>query len=63
MISYLPGTQKLIKLHYYWPTLNRKVDDYVKRCDWCARVKVGRNPMAPLRELPEKNCTLSDDVY
>jgi hypothetical protein len=46
-------TQDLIKLHYYWPTLNRDVEDYVKRCDSCARFKAGRNPIAPLGELPE----------
>jgi hypothetical protein len=44
---------RLIKLHYYWPTLNRDVEDYAKRCDSCAGFnKVGRNP----------NCTILDGV-
>jgi transposase InsO family protein len=46
-------TRDLLKLHYFWPTLNRDVERYVKECDSCAKFKVGRNPTAPLGQLPE----------
>jgi len=43
----------LLKLHYYWPNLNRNVETYVKQCESCSKLKVGKNPTAPLGELPE----------
>jgi hypothetical protein len=43
----------LLKLHYYWPNMNRDVETYVKECESCSKLKVGRNPTAPLGELPE----------
>jgi transposase InsO family protein len=46
-------TRDLLKLYYFWPTLNRDVERYVKECDSCAKFKVGRNPSAPLGQLPE----------
>jgi hypothetical protein len=46
-------TRDLLKLHYFWPTLNQNVERYVKQCDSCVKFKVGRNPTAPLGELPE----------
>jgi hypothetical protein len=46
-------TRYLLKLYYFWPTLNRDVERYVKECNSCAKFKVGRNPTAPLGQLPE----------
>jgi len=46
-------TRNLLKLHYYWPNLNRDVETYVKQCESCSKLKVGKNPTAPLGELPE----------
>lgn len=46
-------TRHLLKLHYYWPNMNRDVEKYVKQCESCSKLKVGKNPTAPLGELPE----------
>ena len=46
-------TRDLLKLHYYWPNMNRDVEAYVKECESCSKLKVGKNPTAPLGELPE----------
>jgi len=46
-------TRDLLKLHYYWPNMNRDVENYVKQCESCSKFKVGKNPTAPLGELPE----------
>ncbi|PNF43061.1 hypothetical protein B7P43_G04743 [Cryptotermes secundus] len=43
----------LVKLHYFWPNMDRDIDRYVKQCDSCAKFKAGRQPIAPLGELPE----------
>ena len=42
-----------MKLRYYWPNMKRDVEDYVKQCESCSKHKVGKNPTAPLGELPE----------
>jgi hypothetical protein len=46
-------TRDLLKLQYCWPNMNRDVEKYVKECESCSKLKVGRNPTAPLGELPE----------
>jgi hypothetical protein len=46
-------TQDLIKLNYFWPTLNKDVEEYVSKCHSCAQHKSGRVVPAPLNELPE----------
>jgi transposase InsO family protein len=46
-------TRDLLKLHYYWPNMNRDVEKYVRQCESCSKLKVGKNPTAPLGELPE----------
>jgi transposase InsO family protein len=46
-------TRDLVKLNYFWPNMNRDIDNYVKQCDSCAKFKAGRQPTAPLGELPE----------
>jgi transposase InsO family protein len=51
-------TRDLLKLHYYWPNMNRDVDQYIKNCESCSKLKVGRNPTAPLGELPETSYPL-----
>jgi hypothetical protein len=43
----------LLKLHYYWPNMDRDVEKYVMECESCSKLKVGRNPTSPLGELPE----------
>jgi hypothetical protein len=47
------GTRDLIKLDYYWPSMDRDIEEYVRRCDSCAKFKAGRQAKAPLGELPE----------
>lgn len=42
-----------LRLNYIRPTLNRDVEQYVRQCESCAKLKSGRNPTAPLGELPE----------
>jgi transposase InsO family protein len=46
-------TRDLIKLDYFWPSMNRDIECYVKQCESCAKFKSGRQPTAPLGELPE----------
>jgi len=46
-------TGDLLKLCYYWPNMHSDVEDYVKQCESCSKHKVGKNPTAPLGELPE----------
>jgi transposase InsO family protein len=46
-------TRDLLKLHYYWPNMNRDMEEYVKQCESCSKLKVGKNPTVPLGELPE----------
>ena len=46
-------TRDLLKLHYYWPNMNRDMENYVKPCESCSKLKVQKNPTAPLGELPE----------
>jgi len=46
-------TRDLLKLHYYWPIMNRDVEAYVKECESYSKLKVEKNPTAPLGELPE----------
>ena len=43
----------LLKLHYYWPKMKRDVETYVEQCESCSKLKVGKNPTAPLGELLE----------
>jgi hypothetical protein len=33
--------------------MNRDVEEYVKECESCSKLKDGKNPTAPLGELPE----------
>jgi hypothetical protein len=46
-------TKDLLKLYYYWPNMNRDMEEYIKECESCSKLKVGENPTAPLGELPE----------
>jgi hypothetical protein len=46
-------TQDLVELNYFWPTLNKDVEEYVSKCHSCAQHKSGRIVPAPLGELPE----------
>lgn len=46
-------TRDLVKLNYFWPNMDRDINRYVKQCDSCAKFKAGRQPTAPLGELPE----------
>lgn len=46
-------TQELIVRNYYWPTLRRDVEAYVKGCDVCLTSKaVSHKPYGDLRSLP-----------
>lgn len=38
-------------LHYYWLNINGDVDKFVKECESCSGLKVGRNQTAHLEEL------------
>jgi transposase InsO family protein len=46
-------TRELIKLNYFWPSMDRDVDTYVEECESCARLKAGRHPTAALGQLPQ----------
>ena len=42
-----------IRLKYYWPKMYQEIQDYVKHCDICQRIKVDRHRHpAPLHPLP-----------
>jgi transposase InsO family protein len=46
--------------------MNRDVEAYVKECESSSKLKVGKNPTAPLGELPETSYTFeltSLDIY
>ena len=46
-------TRELIARKYYWPTLRRDVEDYVKGCDVCLASKTVRHkPYGDLQSLP-----------
>ena len=46
-------TRKLIGRKYYWPSLRKDVEDYVKGCDICLGLKVVRHkPYGDLQLLP-----------
>ncbi len=46
-------TRKLIARKYYWPTLRRDVEAYVKRCDVCLALKTVRHKSyGDLQSLP-----------
>jgi transposase InsO family protein len=40
-------------MKHFWPTLGKDVEEYIKKCDSCAKMKGGITPLAPLGELPE----------
>jgi hypothetical protein len=46
-------TYDLVKINYFWPHMSRDIENYVKQCESCAKLKAGRQPTAPLGELPE----------
>ena len=46
-------TQNSIRIHYFWPTLLKDIEDYIQKCTSCATMEGGRTPTAPLGELPE----------
>jgi len=41
-------TRGLLKLHYYWPNMYWDVENYVKQCESCSKLKVRKNPTAPV---------------
>ena len=46
-------TQELLSRKYYWPTLRRDVEDYVRGCNVCLASKVVRHkPYGDLQSLP-----------
>ena len=46
-------TRELIARKYYWPSLRRNVEDYVKRCDVCLASKAVRHKSyGNLQSLP-----------
>jgi transposase InsO family protein len=49
----LKRKQNYLKTRYFWPTLMKDVEEYIQKCESCATMKGGRNPLAPLGELPE----------
>ena len=47
-------TLELIQRHYYWPTLNKDVKEYVKTCTICQWTRVHRHkPYGELASLPQ----------
>ena len=49
----LKRTFDLISLRYWWPSMRKSVEDYVKKCDPCQRRKEDREFVAPLGEVEE----------
>ena len=46
-------TQELFSWKYYWPTLHRDVEDYMRECDVCLASKaVWHKPYGDLQSLP-----------
>jgi len=46
-------TKELIKRNYFWKTMNQDIEDFVKHCDVCARMKNSTHPPYGLVELTE----------
>jgi hypothetical protein len=44
-------TRDLIALSFWWPGMRKSIEEYVKVCDACQRVKDGREFRAPLGEV------------
>ena len=42
-----------LPLHYYWPSMSKDVEKFIREHASCAKMKGGRTPQAPLGELPE----------
>jgi len=52
-----PGMKRtfdLISLLYWWPSMRKSVEDYVRKCDPCQRWKEDREFVAPLGEVKER---------
>ena len=46
-------TRELVGQKYYWPSLRKNVENYVRRCDICLALKAVRyNPYGDLQSLP-----------
>jgi hypothetical protein len=51
-----PGTKRtydLISLRYWWPSMRKSIEDFIKNCDSCQRRKGDREFVAPLGETEE----------
>jgi len=51
-----PGIQRtyrLVSLNYWWPSMRKSIENYVKKCDSCQRRKSTRKFIAPLGEVEE----------
>jgi len=51
-----PGMRRtfdLISLRYWWSSMRKSVEDYVRKCDPCQRRKEEREFVAPLGEVEE----------
>jgi len=52
----LPGMKRtfdFISLRYWWPSMRKSVEDYVRKSDPCQRRKEGKEFVAPLGEVEE----------
>lgn len=45
----LHRTVKRLKKYYYFPQLIKKVDQFIKNCDYCQKNKCGKNPRIPMK--------------
>ena len=45
-------TKELVRKNYYWPRCSLDVEEYIKSCDVCNRVKGVTNKPAPLEKYP-----------
>jgi hypothetical protein len=51
-----PGTKRtvdLISLSYWWPSMRKSVEDYIRKCGSCQRRKEEREFVAPLGKTEE----------
>ena len=51
-----PATKRVyeaLRLKYWWPKMHQQVDDYIRSCDRCQRIKTrNQNHKAPLTPMP-----------
>jgi len=55
-------TFKKVATHFYWPSMHKSVQEYVKSCDTCQRTKSEPLPPAGLLQPLSIPCQVWDDI-